>query len=122
MKLERTTPILRSFDEAKAREFYLQYLGFAIVFEHRFEPGMPLYMGVARGDCHLHLSEHHGDATPGASMRIQTDDIDGLQAELAQKAYQHARPEVHDMPWGTRDLTVTDPFGNRITFTSHISV
>jgi uncharacterized glyoxalase superfamily protein PhnB len=25
------------------------------------------------------------------------------------------------MPWGTRDFTVTDPFGNRLTFTSAIS-
>jgi hypothetical protein len=45
--LRKTTPILRSFDEAKAREFYLDFLGFQVVFEHRFEPGMPLYMGVA---------------------------------------------------------------------------
>ena len=80
--LRKTTPILRSFDEAKAREFYLDFLGFQVVFEHRFEPGLPLYMGVARGDCALHLSEHHGDATPGASMRIEVDDVDALCAEL----------------------------------------
>ena len=69
--LRRTTPILRSFDEAKARAFYLDFLGFKVVFEHRFHAGAPLYMGIARGDCHLHLSEHHGDATPGSSMRIE---------------------------------------------------
>lgn len=54
--LRKTTPILRSFDEAKARAFYLDFLGFKVVFEHRFGPGLPLYMGVARGDCALHLS------------------------------------------------------------------
>lgn len=122
MTLGKTTPILRSFDETKAREFYLGFLGFSVVFEHRFEPGMPLYMGIRRGDCMLHLSEHHGDATPGASMRIEVDDIDALQAELAAKAYGHARPQVHLQPWGTRDMSVTDPFGNRLTFTSAISV
>jgi hypothetical protein len=26
------------------------------------------------------------------------------------------------MPWGTRDLSVGDPFGNRLTFTDAISV
>ncbi|MFM7704707.1 MAG: glyoxalase superfamily protein [Rubrivivax sp.] len=40
---------------------------------------------------------------------------------MLAKDYRHARPEVHQMPWGTRDFTVTDPFGNRLTFTSAIS-
>jgi uncharacterized glyoxalase superfamily protein PhnB len=121
ISLGKTTPILRSFDEAKARAFYLDFLGFTVVFEHRFEPSLPLYMGIVRGDCRLHLSEHHGDACPGASMRIEVQDIDALQAELAAKAYPHARPSVNTMPWGTRDMTVADPFGNRLTFTTAIS-
>ena len=119
--LRRTTPILRSFDEAKARKFYLDFLGFRVVFEHRFHAGAPLYMGIARGDCHLHLSEHLGDATPGSSMRIEVGDVDALCAELQARHYASSRPEVQDMPWGTRDFTVTDPFGNRLTFTSAIS-
>lgn len=122
MHLGPTTPILRSFDEAKAREFYLGYLGFQLLFEHRFEPGLPLYMGIVRDGCTLHLSEHHGDASPGAAMRIEVDDIDALQAELAARPYRHARPEVQLQPWGTRDMTLVDPFGNRLTFTSAISV
>jgi uncharacterized glyoxalase superfamily protein PhnB len=122
MSFRQTTPILRIFDEAKAREFYLAYLGFSVVFEHRFEPGLPLYMGVRRGDCTLHLSEHHGDASPGAAMRIEVADIDALCAELAGKGYRYARPAVEAMPWGTRDMTLADPFGNRLTFTSAISV
>jgi len=122
MTLGKTTPILRIFDEAKAREFYIDYLGFRVVFEHRFEPGMPLYMGIARDGCTLHLSEHHGDASPGASMRIEVGDIDALQAELIAKDYRHARPSVARQPWGTRDMGVTDPFGNRLTFTDAISL
>lgn len=122
MALSKTTPILRIFDEAKAREFYLGWLGFEVVFEHRFEPGMPLYMGVRRDGCMLHLSEHHGDASPGAAMRIEVDDIDALQRELATRPYRHARPTAESMPWGTRDMSLTDPFGNRLTFTDAISV
>jgi uncharacterized glyoxalase superfamily protein PhnB len=121
-KLAKTTPILRSFDEAKAREFYLEWLGFEVVFEHRFEPGLPLYMGIRRGECMLHLSEHHGDASPGAAMRIEVDDIDALAAELNARPYKRLRPTVETMPWGTRDMSVTDPFGNRLTFTHAISV
>jgi uncharacterized glyoxalase superfamily protein PhnB len=122
MGLGKTTPILRIFDEAKAREFYLGWLGFEVVFEHRFEPGMPLYVGVRRDACVLHLSEHHGDACPGAAVRIEVGDVDALQRELATRTYRHARPTAQTMPWGTRDMTITDPFGNRLTFTNAISV
>ena len=122
MKIGQTTPILRIFDEAKAREFYLGFLGFSVVFEHRFEAGLPLYLGVRRDACVLHLSEHHGDASPGASMRIEVCDVVALCAELLAKAYKYARPSVAAMPWGTRDMAVADPFGNRLTFTSAISV
>ena len=82
MKIHRTTPILRIFDEAKAKEFYVDFLGFKIDWDHRFEPGLPLYLQVSRDGCILHLSEHHGDCSPGAAMRIEVDEIGELHAEL----------------------------------------
>lgn len=110
-------PILRIFDVAKAREFYLDFLGFTVDFEHRFGDNFPLYMGVSRGGCTLHLSEHHGDASPGTHIRIETRDIAGLVSEIAAKNYRFAKPGIAETtPWGTRELTVTDPFGNRLTF------
>jgi catechol 2,3-dioxygenase-like lactoylglutathione lyase family enzyme len=115
--MRNTTPILRIFDEAKAKEFYVDFLGFSLDWEHRFEPGLPLYLQVSRGSCFLHLSEHHGDCSPGAALRIQVDDLDALQAELHGKDYKYVRPSVELMPWGTRDMSVKDPFGNRLTFT-----
>jgi uncharacterized glyoxalase superfamily protein PhnB len=113
-----TTPILRSFDEVKAREFYVDFLGFAVDWEHRFGPNTPLYMQVSRDGCVLHLSEHHGDASPGSALRIDTGDIDAFHAELISKAYKYARPGINEMPWGTREVSVADPFGNRLIFTS----
>ncbi|MET0266123.1 MAG: glyoxalase superfamily protein [Duganella sp.] len=122
MKISKTTPILRIFDEAKAKAFYVDYLGFNVEWEHRFEPDLPVYMQVVRDACVLHLSEHHGDCCPGSGMRIQVEEIDALHAELAAKHFKYSRPAVHDTPWGTRDMSVIDPFGNRLTFTSAISV
>jgi len=117
MTMGKTTPILRIFDEAKAREFYVDFLGFSVDWEHRFEANMPLYLQVSRGGCQLHLSEHHGDCSPGAALRIHVDELDALQTELNAKAYKYARPHIELMPWGTRDMSVWDPFGNRLTFT-----
>jgi catechol 2,3-dioxygenase-like lactoylglutathione lyase family enzyme len=118
MGLSRTTPILRIFDEAKAREFYVDFLGFKVDWEHRFDAGMPLYLQVSRDACRLHLSAHHGDATPGAAVRIETDTLDDFHAELTAKSYRYSRPGIETMPWGTRDMSIHDPFGNRLTFTT----
>jgi len=121
MSFGKTTPILRIFDEAKAKEFYVDFLGFQVDWEHRFGPGLPLYMQVSRGACVLHLSEHHGDCCPGAAMRIETTELDAFHAELTAKHYKYYRPGIEKMPWGTRDMSVQDPFGNRLTFTDGIS-
>ncbi len=121
MSLGKPTPILRIFDEAKAREFYIDFLGFKVDFEHRFEPGLPLYMGVSKGDCVLHLTEHHGDCSPGAALRIPLDELDAYQAELLAKNYKYSRPGIELMPWGARDMSIKDPFGNRLTFTTTVA-
>jgi len=42
MNLEEPHPILRIFDETKAREFYVDFLGFKVDWEHRFELETPL--------------------------------------------------------------------------------
>ncbi len=121
MKLGKITPILRIFDEAKAKEFYVDFLGFKIDWEHRFADDMPLYMGISKDNCLIPLSEHHGDCSPGSAIRIETDDVEAYQQEILAKQYRYARPGVEDMPWGAREMSIHDPFGNRLTFTTVIS-
>ena len=116
MTLAHPTPILRIFDVTKAKEFYLEFLGFKLDWEHRFEDNFPLYLAISRDGCVLHLTEHHGDCSPGAALRIGTDDIDAFHQELQEKKYKYARPGIELMPWGSRDMVVRDPFGNRLTF------
>ena len=110
-------PVLRIFDPQKANEFYIAYLGCRAEFEHRFGDNFPLYMGVTLGDCRLHLTEHHGDACPGAAIRIAVVGIDDFVHALQAKDYRFAKPgDPEDQPWGSREVTLTDPFGNRLTF------
>jgi catechol 2,3-dioxygenase-like lactoylglutathione lyase family enzyme len=114
--LGRVTPVLRIFDIAKAREFYVDYLGCGVDWEHRFEPNLPIYMQVSRGDVELHLSEHHGDGSPGVRVRIETSGLDDLHEELSGRDYRYLRPGICRAPWGERYMELIDPFGNRLTF------
>ena len=119
---DRVVPILRIFDIAKADEFYLGFLGFRVDWEHRFEPALPLYRQISRAGLLLHLSEHHGDGSPGAHVRVEMRGIEALQQELIGKQYSYMRPGLHVTPWNTREMTVHDPFGNRITFSAPAEV
>ena len=120
MKPGATTVIFRIFDVPKAREFYCDYLDFKVVFEHRFEPSFPLYMGIKSGDCEIHLSEHHGDATPGSSIRVHIEGIAAFLDILRAKEYRFMKPTLERMPWGEFQVTVVDPFGNKIIFWEEI--
>ena len=116
MALGKTTPVLRIFDVAKAMEFYVEFLGFKVGWQHRFAADLPVYLEVSRDGCVLHLSEHHGDCCPGAALRIETSDVESLQTELLAKQYRYSRPNIESMPWGSREMSIKDPFGNRLTF------
>ena len=41
VEFQRTIPILRIFDVAKARQFYLGFLGFRVDWEHHFGESTP---------------------------------------------------------------------------------
>lgn len=116
MKLQQAIPVLRIFDEERARAFYVDYLGFTVDWQHRFEIHFPVYMQVSGNHCVLHLSEHHGDCTPGSAIRIGTDNIQQLHRELSGKHYKYASPGIQEQPWGHAEIAIKDPFGNTIIF------
>ena len=109
-------PIMRIFDEEKAKEFYLGFLGMSLDWEHRFEADSPIYMQVSRDNLVFHLSEHSGDCTPGSKVFVNTNEIDKLHEEITSKGYKYNRPEITVAPWGDRVLEVVDPFSNKVLF------
>ncbi|MDF9756611.1 catechol 2,3-dioxygenase-like lactoylglutathione lyase family enzyme [Pseudomonas sp. TE6288] len=119
MQFAPAIPILRIFSVDKAREFYLDFLGFQLDWEHRFAPDLPLYMQIHRDGLILHLSEHHGDATPGSAVFARVEDLKALERELLAKCYGYARPQAEAVDWGL-EMQVADPFGNRLRFCQQI--
>src|ERR1700748_814137 len=121
MELKQTIiPVLRILDVAKAHEFYVDWLGFFIDWEHRFGDNSPLYCQVSRQGIILHLTEHYGDCIPGARIRINVEGIHKLHAELTQKDYRYYKPGLEKMEWGAMEISLLDPFGNHIAFSEDI--
>ncbi|NRD09713.1 VOC family protein [Rathayibacter agropyri] len=113
--MEAAVPILRIFSVEKAGEFYVDYLGFDVDWEHRATPDSPLYLQVSRSGLRLHLSEHHRDGSPGAAVHVALRGVRELHAELDAKSYPYLNPRITRSPFGFT-LDVIDPFGNQLRF------
>jgi catechol 2,3-dioxygenase-like lactoylglutathione lyase family enzyme len=101
---EEVIPILRVSNAAGAVAWY-QRLGFVQEWEHRFEPGLPAFVSVARGGIRLFLSEHRGDARPDTLIYLRVHDVDAIAAEFGVT--------VEQAPWA-REIELRDPDGNRL--------
>ena len=120
LQVERVIPIIRIFDYKKAIEFYVEWLGFKIEWEHTFEENTPVYMEVVKDGITLHLSEHHGDASPGARVFIWCTGLKEYHKELIDKKYKYNRPGLEETFYGSWEVTVYDPFGNKLSFNEKI--
>ncbi|GIH07616.1 glyoxalase [Rhizocola hellebori] len=121
-----TIPILRIFSEAKALEFYLEFLGFDLDFGGPSGgPGTPFYGQVIRAHSTFQLAEQPYDPGHGATVSISLADLDALHHELSLRRGEMGSrvwgpavwvPDIEAVPWGARVLTIADPFGNHLRF------
>jgi hypothetical protein len=111
--MQRAVPMLHIDDYEEAKAYYVDWLGFGIDWEFRFEPTFPVYMQVSRDGLVFHLSEHQGDNPGGVKCHVEVDDLDALVAE-----WKHRRPDFTQeaiiTPWNAKHLSLKDPFGNEL--------
>ena len=113
VRLDPAIPIIRIFSVDRAEEFYVGWLGFTVDWVHNADGPGPRYLQLSRNGLTLHLSEHHGDGTPGGTTFVWMQGIDALLQELNAKPYEFLIPGIVDMDFG-RVMHLTDPFGNRL--------
>ena len=120
--LMSSIPVLRMLDEAAAREFYLEYLGFEVDWEHREgeSPTPPLYMQIHKGEAVLHLNGHADSDSPVCEVRIPVRGLEHYCEYLRAKTSGHEKPEVVDPRYEGRkaDMNIIDPSGNHLVFWS----
>ncbi|WP_162908083.1 glyoxalase superfamily protein [Allorhizocola rhizosphaerae] len=123
-----TIPVLRVFDEAAAKEFYADFLGFTLDWGGPSGgPGTPFYGQVSRPGTTLQMALSPYEAGPGATVDIWLSNLDEVHRELSH--YVMSRniriwgpgiwmPDIMAVPYGTekgsRVLVLSDPFGNHL--------
>lgn len=112
-------PTFRIFNYNEAVEFYINFLGFTIDWEHRFAPSEPVYMQISRNELTLHLSENKRFQT-GVIIFIDTKGIEEFHNELVERNTAKSIPEVSETDWQTLQMEIEDPFGNLLRFNETI--
>jgi hypothetical protein len=116
LTVHQTIPIFRIFSVEKAKEFYIDFLGFKIDWEGRLDEKAPLYLQISRAGCVLHLTEHYGDCCPGSTVFLPVTGLDEYHREISAKGYGFMRPAVEPTFHNSKCMQVIDPFGNRLRF------
>lgn len=101
--------VLPAPDLDASLDFYVGVLG----FEHIFSNGP--YYGIRRGPITLHL-DGDDDRRTGVSVRVRVADVDAVHGEVESHGMVDPAEPLADTAWGTRQFSVRDPAGNRVTF------
>lgn len=110
---QRVMPTLRITSYEKSKAFYVDGLGFQIDWEHRFQPGFPVFMQVSRDGLACFLTEHKGDCPVGGLVHLYVPDVDAWYAEFQSKGVPVQEPPNESLQ-GLRDMTIIDPDGNKL--------
>lgn len=111
----RAIPTFRILDYKKAKEFYVEFLGFKIDWEHRFGENETVYMQVSKNGLILHFSENKRFQT-GMIVFVETTGIENFHDELSKKSNGILTPDVSVTNWNTKQMEIEDPFGNLLRF------
>ena len=117
-RTQTVIPQLRMTEAERSLRFYSEGLGFAEDWRHQFEPGLPLFVQLTRAGQTVFLSGHAGDGNVGGAVFFIVPDVDAVYRALPDWLALHVPPPA-DMPWGTREMAMMDPDGNRLRFATY---
>jgi catechol 2,3-dioxygenase-like lactoylglutathione lyase family enzyme len=118
---QRVMPTLRMTAYERSKAFYVGRLGFQIDWEHRFEPGFPVFMQVSRDGMAFFLTEHTGDCPVGGLVHLYVPDVDGWFSEFRDKGVAVQEPPDEYLQ-GLRSMTIQDPDGNKLHICTRLPV
>ncbi|GAB5536567.1 MAG: hypothetical protein Rubg2KO_28160 [Rubricoccaceae bacterium] len=114
--LRLAVPVLHVASSMAAEALY-SLLGFKIESTYRPADGHPdpCYLTLSRDNARIHLSSFPGDGVPGSVVNLYVTDVDAIHDELTTAGLT-ADLAPTDQSWGTREVYIADPDGNKLRF------
>lgn len=118
MRILSVIPQLRTTNLAESIRFYTTKVGFTVAFQYQ-----DFYAGIRAGDQMFHLKQvdekdasiDFVDRGDHLHLYFQTDDASATAEALKRNGVPLVR-DVHDTPWGTRELVIKDDQGHTLYF------
>jgi uncharacterized glyoxalase superfamily protein PhnB len=118
MTITRIIPQLRTTDIASSVRFYTEKLGFSVEFNYQ-----DFYAGIRIADqlIHLKLVDERDPSIPYVDhgghlhLYLQTNDVTALATQLKANGVSLVK-DVHETPWGSRELVIRDDQGHTLYF------
>lgn len=112
--LKTAIPKLASLDIERSVQFF-ERLGFARIAVH------PTVAMVTRDNVDIHFWLTSDPAIPNATgSRANVERVDALYEEFLPMNIVHPKDPLGDKPWGLREFSILDLYGNVLTFASPI--
>jgi catechol 2,3-dioxygenase-like lactoylglutathione lyase family enzyme len=109
--MDKAIPMLPAEDLATAKTFYVDGLGFHVIFEVS-EDGHSGLLGIARGGIEITLDSPMSGHGRNACVTLKVDNADDYYREWNSKVETLRAPKDED--WGARTFDLLDPSGNTI--------
>jgi catechol 2,3-dioxygenase-like lactoylglutathione lyase family enzyme len=118
MSISRIVPQLRTTDMASSVRFYTDKLGFSVDFNYQ-----DFYVGLGTGSqlIHLKLVDHRDPSIPYVDegdhlhLYLETSGVVAFAAQLKARGVPLVK-DVHETPWGTREIVIHDDQGHTLHF------
>lgn len=118
-RIERIAPVLTVADVKMAIDWYGRALGFNPFYINREEGDESgaswNYALLGNGDTEIHLGRTVADdatLSSPSNCYVFVSDIETLHKQLSAMAAEVA--EIMEMPWGSLECWLHDPYGNRL--------
>jgi predicted enzyme related to lactoylglutathione lyase len=116
MRATRVFANLAVTDIAKARDFYMNYLG---LDSEQFDLGWVVRLSTPDGSAMVQLVTRDATASEGSVISVAVGmDVDEAYDEAVRRGYEIVHP-LTDEPWGVRRFLVRAPDGNVINIVNH---
>lgn len=124
MRISSVVTQLRTTDLGASIAFYTNTLGFTLEFQYD-----DFYAAIRAGDqtFHLKLVDERDPSIDIVArdehfhLYFQTDDVAAV-ATMMRRNGVHLERDVHETPWGTRELVLRDDQGHTLYFGQHLVV
>lgn len=126
LRLKSVTPSMTVKDLAASRDWYRDVLGAIITGEYHHEDRL-VGVGVKAGQVEFMLGQDDfakgRDRVKGVGFRLYcltSQDVDQVAADIKARGGK-LDEDPGDRPWGSRDFSITDPDGYKISISSRSS-